>query len=484
MGPASIDGNRVLSGRRLQRPCLVRARNLRAAAPPSIGRPRGSGRFPVRDLQRSPSSPRRDLQERDAAFFNARFEDATLEGSTVRVLADFAGATFAGAAGFHGARFEDATFVNAIFGGGASFSDASFEGRAEFTGAHLERDRDFGPVRAGEALALDGDRIRRGSGSWRSASTFDCSRAQFRRGADIFVRRAAIVLDDADFAAPSMLAPWRDPVRGEEPAVREGPDEESAPRLVSIRRTKGANLTITGADLRACRFEGAHGLDRLRLERVRFARRLSGWQRSKRSRVPSGGHDAWRSPKSTTGARTSGLPWVVRPEVREVRAPSAPRVGPFDIGTDRRDVPRPSQRPGGQQRRTRCRRFLSTARWRCAGRDPVRVRRSGLLAVTAPPSMQAPRASLVALLAMWGPAPRPGPSVSVLRLYWLVSGYGLRASRALIALALTVVVFAFLLDLWGFRPDQSFGRALLFSLGSTSSLFELRDGGVRSHCQR
>jgi hypothetical protein len=55
-------------------------------------------------------------------------------------------------------------------------------------------------------------------------------------------------------------------------------------------------------------------------------------------------------------------------------------------------------------------------------------------------------------------------------LYWLVSGYGLRASRALICLAATILIGATLLDLFGFRPDRSFGRALLFSLESTISL--------------
>ena len=61
----------------------------------------------------------------------------------------------------------------------------------------------------------------------------------------------------------------------------------------------------------------------------------------------------------------------------------------------------------------------------------------------------------------------------VLWLYWLVSGYGLRASRALASLALTVVVFALLFGWWGTRPDQDFGRTLLFSLQSTSSLFRV-----------
>ena len=48
---------------------------------------------------------------------------------------------------------------------------------------------------------------------------------------------------------------------------------------------------------------------------------------------------------------------------------------------------------------------------------------------------------------------------AILWLYWLVSGYGLRASRALIALAVTIVlVFAFLFDLWGFDRIEASGR--------------------------
>jgi hypothetical protein len=59
----------------------------------------------------------------------------------------------------------------------------------------------------------------------------------------------------------------------------------------------------------------------------------------------------------------------------------------------------------------------------------------------------------------------------ILWLYWLVSGYGLRASRALLALAVTVLVFAALLYAWGFPSQRSFLDALTFSAESTTSLF-------------
>lgn len=59
----------------------------------------------------------------------------------------------------------------------------------------------------------------------------------------------------------------------------------------------------------------------------------------------------------------------------------------------------------------------------------------------------------------------------ILWLYWLVSGYGLRASRALIALAITITLIgAVPLDLWGFRPAPPFGRGLLFALESSISV--------------
>lgn len=58
----------------------------------------------------------------------------------------------------------------------------------------------------------------------------------------------------------------------------------------------------------------------------------------------------------------------------------------------------------------------------------------------------------------------------ILWMYWLTSGYGLRASRALIALAITVVLFALAFDLWGL-DRQPFWRALLLSAQSTTSLF-------------
>ena len=58
----------------------------------------------------------------------------------------------------------------------------------------------------------------------------------------------------------------------------------------------------------------------------------------------------------------------------------------------------------------------------------------------------------------------------ILWAYWLVAGYGLRASRALLALAATVLAGAVPLALWGFHPTRPYGRSLLFALQSSISL--------------
>ena len=61
----------------------------------------------------------------------------------------------------------------------------------------------------------------------------------------------------------------------------------------------------------------------------------------------------------------------------------------------------------------------------------------------------------------------------ILSLYWLVAGYGLRASRALAALVITVAAFSLAFWCFGFEPRAKYPRALLFSIESTSSLFRV-----------
>lgn len=71
------------------------------------------------------------------------------------------------------------------------------------------------------------------------------------------------------------------------------------------------------------------------------------------------------------------------------------------------------------------------------------------------------------------------PGRPLMRLYWMSSGYGLRASKALIALAVTIALGALLVHMFGFdpgpRPDEG---PLIFSLESCISLFRAPEANL------
>ena len=208
--------------------------------------------------------------------------------------------------------------------------------------------RDLGPVLARKALILDRAVFAQPIRIEISAGALSCSRVQFRRGVDLLVLGAEVALEDADFAEPSMLAPPGS-VGAEEAALpsRNVPAGEPAPRVVSLRRAKVAKLTIAGADLRACRFEGAHGLDQLRLERVRFAETPPGWQRSKSWRLPMrwtrrqaiAEEHHWRA------ERAGAMGWY-GPEVRASFGPESAPPAPEQIAAIYRAL-RKGRRCGG-----------------------------------------------------------------------------------------------------------------------------------------
>jgi hypothetical protein len=58
----------------------------------------------------------------------------------------------------------------------------------------------------------------------------------------------------------------------------------------------------------------------------------------------------------------------------------------------------------------------------------------------------------------------------ILHLYWLLSGYGLRPTRALIALAVTLLIGAGIFHSFGFQDARSYSRSLLVSVESVISL--------------
>jgi uncharacterized protein YjbI with pentapeptide repeats len=229
------------------------------------------------------------------------------------------------------------------------------------------------------------------------------------------------------------------------------PPDPRWPTILSLRRSRVARLTLSQVNLESCWFAGADGLDGLRLETAWFAEPPRGWRRpgwrpmrpvrwTFRQTVAEEGlwrderGQGWDQPTRPTPARAVTDNWrsgettwppVKKPDQRELEqiegtyralrkgredSTDAPGAGDFYYGE--MEMRRHS---GATGRRSRAERLI-------------------------------------------------------VALYWLVSGYGLRAWRAIACLTFTILLGGLLLDSFGFHPDRSLGHSVLFSLESTITL--------------
>jgi hypothetical protein len=107
-----------------------------------------------------------------------------------------------------------------------------------------------------------------------AADAISCRGTRFRAGGNLRVAYAKVTLKDAEVTAPLIVSSIRsvaeelsENLRKDLPAL-EIFDKRPSPRptLTSVRRANVEKLTITDLDLRPCRFAGAHHLDQLRLD--------------------------------------------------------------------------------------------------------------------------------------------------------------------------------------------------------------------------
>jgi uncharacterized protein YjbI with pentapeptide repeats len=413
----------------------------------------------------------------DAGAVARLLEEATGEdGRAVLVDADFEGtrfvgdvvfddALFEGTANFAGAHFEhgSASFDDAIFAGPATFSGATFDGNVWFMRARFEGDAEFDGARfLGDQVSFQVAVIGRGAmfddaefrttivgfegatvdgglsfrntsfargGSWMLPAREDVfmAEATFEERVELRLETPLAYLGGTDFRRGATIRPRGGEVNLAEtsfgaPSVVSSADERA--RVVSVQRADLANLVLADVDLSECRFHGAHHLDQLRLEDVAFL-----------ARPPSRA-----SPRQTLFEEAQwrrGEPGALEPAV------IAPIYRALRKGLeDSRDEPGAADFYYGE----------------------MEMRRHAAVGRTVPGARAKSRSEHM-----------------VLWLYWLVSGYGLRASRALAALAVTIAVFSVLLWQFGFDPQQPYLRALLYSAESTSSLFrtpELRNASL------
>jgi Pentapeptide repeats (9 copies) len=329
----------------------------------------------------------------------------------------------------------DAGFTKATFERDVGFGKATFETDAEFHEATFERARTFGPVLALRTLSFKDASFLEKADLDLIADQVYLSRARFPQGANVWVRWADIILDKTEFGASSILA--GSSKFGDIPESRLAEKHRLSgvrserPRLLTMRWADVGSLTVSGIDLSPCRFFGAHHLDGLRLEGgSSFASTPTHRRVTRRQAIAE--EQGWRRDNPTILSAPGWCP----PECdfpEDLPRPSP--LTPNDIATIYRDL-----RKGREQNKDEA----GAADFYYGEMEMRRFDNT-----------------------------RSGAERLILRLYWLISGYGLRATRALIALALTVLAFGALLWWIGFSPRLPFTRSLLFSLESTSSLFRV-----------
>jgi uncharacterized protein YjbI with pentapeptide repeats len=385
--------------------------------------------------------------EGDAGFYRAIFEgDAAFHSATFKGRAWFDWATFKGEARFVEARFRgDAEFDRAIFHGDAWFNGARVKYDAHFLGATFQHARQLGPMLVRESLVLDQAIFHERVQIEISATALCCRQTHFLAGVQLRVRWAQIVLDDADLAAPSILAGvplfpgldegrWGRAVERLRRPTRVLPGR---PRVLSLRRADVAGLTMSNVDLRACRFADTHNLDKLRVEESNYGYTPHGWWWTVRRVIAEEHH--WRSRSGITGtsdpeaSNTIGTGFQASNAAR--RARDRLWYGPTHSPPAWLQVEQPTPEQIAALYRA-LRKGREDSKDEPGAADfyfgEMEMRRQAR-------REQARQARRDRTWRTWAAA---RSEHAILWLYWLAAGYGLRASRALATFLAVLVVAA------------------------------------------
>jgi uncharacterized protein YjbI with pentapeptide repeats len=420
--------------------------------------------------------------------FRARFDgQATFDGAEFLGSVSFANVTFANHASFQGvnfaghAGFDDtafpwgAKFIEAKFNKGARFHRAQFNGLAYFTGAEFSGDRwfeetefflegdaavehrdvktqferarfteagKFGPLLTVNPLVLDDATFEDITQIAVTGSEISCLRVSFNEQLIFRLRFADIVLDGTNFAKPAVFAFVGDELLDERRMRQEG--QSSKPRILSLRQVDASTLTLMDLDLSACLFQDASNLDKLRIQgppafapspgpwRLRVGRRcIPVWQRWSRRQTLAEEHH-WRAPQPTSATPPipSAQPRLIKPGwhspttvtppfVHERTHQQARRLQPDHLAVIYRTLRKAEEdtknEPGAAD-------FYY-------GEMEMRRNAEGI---------------------SWAER-------LILRLYWLISGYALRAWRSIATLAAIILLGAVAFAFWGFpAPEATF----------------------------
>ncbi|MEU2388963.1 pentapeptide repeat-containing protein [Streptomyces sp. NPDC012461] len=196
-----------------------------------------------------------------AEFGSATFEDTAGFGLAIfEGTAQFGSATFEGTAGFGSATFEgDAWFWSATFEGDAWFESATF-GEAE----------QFGPLVCAGRLVLSGAMFGSPVTLAGAVRRLECRRTRWSSTAEIRLRYATVDFAHAVFEYPLTIAAESDPfLLNDGQPLAEDPfpsADDPGVRVASLRGVDAAHLVLADLDLWECLFTGTVHLDQIRLE--------------------------------------------------------------------------------------------------------------------------------------------------------------------------------------------------------------------------
>lgn len=351
----------------------------------------------------------------DNAWFNyvafpgdADFEDATFTGD-----AGFGNVAFASNARFRGASFAgNAWFVDATFAHDTDFDHVAFTGDAQFSSARFERAAFLGPLACGSVLNLSEAIFSVPVTIQAAAKEVRCVRTRWDATVSLRLRYAKVDLSDAVVTQPTAVTTHPIPFSNMPASDLTG---EPSVKMTSLRGIDAAHLVLTDTDLSGCVFTGAFHLDQLRLAgRTQFASVPTGILRhgllpmrfTRRRTLVEEHH--WRAIRTPT---TNWVPGAVR------TADFALAPKPYDLAPLYRDLRKAFEdaknEPGAADF------YYGEMEMRRHDRHDTTRAERGLLTA-----------------------------------YWALSGYGLRASRALGWLLLAMTTTIVVMMLWGLPTDD------------------------------
>ncbi|MGV4890700.1 pentapeptide repeat-containing protein (plasmid) [Streptomyces viridosporus] len=357
---------------------------------------------------------------RTAEFSGASFSrTAEFSGASFSSRAQFRGTSFSSDAWFDGVSFSDtAHFDKASFSDTARFNGASFSDTARFNGAQFEKASRLGPLVCSKRVVLDGAVFQQPVTVGIAARQVSCARTRWASTATLHLRYAELDLRDAVLEYPVLVAarptPFLLPTSADLLPETELSGLEPGVRLSSVGGVDASHLALHDIDLSRCWFAGAVHLDQLRIDGwCTFATTPSGWNRrfpwrwSRRNTLTEEHH--WRVRAARHSDRATALGWNSPPQ-------DAPDLKPAAIAALYRQL----------------RKSLEDGKNEPDAADfyygECEMRRHD--------------------------ATRPWGERTLLKIYWALSGYGLRATRALAWLVAAMTVTIAVMMLWGLPAED------------------------------